>query len=149
MAVKCWILLKLLPYPPPLFQSSVIKNHSPRNHTRILPLSAPRSPADMSAYPVPGVAHPSQGPSVSLLSPAEVKDYEPPFGSKVREHPCVESMKDNVLRDRGRPEIPSSWLNHQVRSDCYERKVKFIPRKFLGRREFPSWASRRAGPLLL
>ncbi|KAF7247643.1 TGF-beta receptor type-2 [Varanus komodoensis] len=22
-------------------------------------------------------------------------------------------MKDNVLRDRGRPEIPSSWLNHQ------------------------------------
>uniref|UniRef100_A0A8C5QCK5 Serine/threonine-protein kinase receptor n=1 Tax=Leptobrachium leishanense TaxID=445787 RepID=A0A8C5QCK5_9ANUR len=43
----------------------------------------------------------------------EVKDYEPPFGSKVREHPCVESMKDNVLRDRGRPEITSSWLNHQ------------------------------------
>ncbi|XP_053119145.1 TGF-beta receptor type-2 isoform X2 [Hemicordylus capensis] len=43
----------------------------------------------------------------------EVKDYEPPFGSKVREHPCVESMKDNVLRDRGRPEIPNSWLNHQ------------------------------------
>ncbi|XP_033021171.1 TGF-beta receptor type-2 [Lacerta agilis] len=46
-------------------------------------------------------------------SVGEVKDYEPPFGSKVREHPCVESMKDNVLRDRGRPEIPSSWLNHQ------------------------------------
>ncbi|XP_075403226.1 TGF-beta receptor type-2 isoform X2 [Tenrec ecaudatus] len=43
----------------------------------------------------------------------EVKEYEPPFGSKVREHPCVESMKDSVLRDRGRPEIPSSWLNHQ------------------------------------
>lgn len=43
----------------------------------------------------------------------EVKDYEPPFGSKVREHPCVESMKDNVLRDRGRPEIPSSWMKHQ------------------------------------
>nr|XP_020663709.1 TGF-beta receptor type-2 [Pogona vitticeps] len=43
----------------------------------------------------------------------EVKEYEPPFGSKVREHPCVESMKDNVLRDRGRPEIPNSWLNHQ------------------------------------
>ncbi|XP_015212522.2 TGF-beta receptor type-2 isoform X1 [Lepisosteus oculatus] len=43
----------------------------------------------------------------------EVKEYEPPFGSKVREHPCVESMKDNVLRDRGRPEIPSGWLNHQ------------------------------------
>ncbi|XP_063308284.1 TGF-beta receptor type-2 [Pelobates fuscus] len=43
----------------------------------------------------------------------EVKDYEPPFGSKVREHPCVESMKDNVLRDRGRPEIINHWLNHQ------------------------------------
>ncbi|XP_069068104.1 TGF-beta receptor type-2 isoform X2 [Pleurodeles waltl] len=43
----------------------------------------------------------------------EVKDYEPPFGSKVREHPCVESMKDNVLRDRGRPEIPNNWLSHQ------------------------------------
>ncbi|XP_069504900.1 TGF-beta receptor type-2 [Ambystoma mexicanum] len=43
----------------------------------------------------------------------EVKDYEPPFGSKVREHPCVESMKDNVLRDRGRPEIQNSWLSHQ------------------------------------
>ncbi|XP_030061766.1 TGF-beta receptor type-2 [Microcaecilia unicolor] len=43
----------------------------------------------------------------------EVKDYEPPFGSKVREHPCVESMKDSVLRDRGRPEILNSWLSHQ------------------------------------
>uniref|UniRef100_A0A667Y2B6 TGF-beta receptor type-2 n=1 Tax=Myripristis murdjan TaxID=586833 RepID=A0A667Y2B6_9TELE len=41
----------------------------------------------------------------------EVKEYEPPFG-KVREHPCVESMKDSVLRDRGRPEIPNSWINH-------------------------------------
>lgn len=52
---------------------------------------------------------------------AEVKEYEPPFGSKVREHPCVESMKDNVLRDRGRPEIPSSWLNHQVRAPHMSR----------------------------
>ncbi|KAJ8395779.1 hypothetical protein AAFF_G00028260 [Aldrovandia affinis] len=42
----------------------------------------------------------------------EVKDYEPPFG-KLREHPCVESMKDSVLRDRGRPEIPNTWINHQ------------------------------------
>ncbi|XP_075995310.1 TGF-beta receptor type-2-like [Genypterus blacodes] len=41
----------------------------------------------------------------------EVKEYEPPFGH-VREHPCVESMKDSVLRDRGRPEIPNSWINH-------------------------------------
>lgn len=41
----------------------------------------------------------------------EVKDYEPPFG-KVREHPCVESMKDSVLRDRGRPDMPSTWFNH-------------------------------------
>ncbi|CAN9514210.1 unnamed protein product [Ophioblennius macclurei] len=43
----------------------------------------------------------------------EVKDYEPAYGSKVREHPCVESMKDNVLRDRGRPEIADKWLTHQ------------------------------------
>ncbi|XP_032367684.1 TGF-beta receptor type-2 [Etheostoma spectabile] len=43
----------------------------------------------------------------------DVKDYEPAYGSKVREHPCVESMKDNVLRDRGRPEIPDTWLRHQ------------------------------------
>lgn len=48
---------------------------------------------------------------------AEVKDYEPAYGSKVREHPCVESMKDNVLRDRGRPEIPDAWLRHQVRQN--------------------------------
>ncbi|XP_041823015.1 TGF-beta receptor type-2-like [Melanotaenia boesemani] len=41
----------------------------------------------------------------------EVKEYEPPFGN-LREHPCVESMKDSVLRDRGRPEIPNSWTNH-------------------------------------
>ncbi|XP_059822342.1 TGF-beta receptor type-2 isoform X1 [Hypanus sabinus] len=43
----------------------------------------------------------------------EVKSYESPFSSKVREHPCVESMRDIVLRDRGRPEIPSSWLVHK------------------------------------
>ncbi|KAM9309626.1 TGF-beta receptor type-2 isoform 2-T2 [Pholidichthys leucotaenia] len=43
----------------------------------------------------------------------EVKEYEPAYGSKVREPPGVESMKDNVLRDRGRPEIPDSWLRHQ------------------------------------
>ncbi|XP_027728111.1 TGF-beta receptor type-2-like, partial [Vombatus ursinus] len=52
--------------------------------------------------------------ALSLCIPlAEVKEYEPPFGSKVREHPCVESMKDNVLRDRGRPEIPNTWLSHR------------------------------------
>uniref|UniRef100_S4RWP5 Serine/threonine-protein kinase receptor n=1 Tax=Petromyzon marinus TaxID=7757 RepID=S4RWP5_PETMA len=43
----------------------------------------------------------------------DVKDYEPPFGTKVHEHPCVESMKDMVLRERGRPDIPGSWLLHQ------------------------------------
>uniref|UniRef100_A0AAQ4RHJ2 TGF-beta receptor type-2 n=1 Tax=Gasterosteus aculeatus aculeatus TaxID=481459 RepID=A0AAQ4RHJ2_GASAC len=43
----------------------------------------------------------------------EVKEYEPAYGSKVREHPCVESMKDSVLRDRGRPEIPDTWLRHK------------------------------------
>lgn len=41
----------------------------------------------------------------------EVKEYEPPFGN-LRENPCVESMKDSVLRDRGRPEIPNSWISH-------------------------------------
>uniref|UniRef100_A0A8C5GBG9 Serine/threonine-protein kinase receptor n=1 Tax=Gouania willdenowi TaxID=441366 RepID=A0A8C5GBG9_GOUWI len=39
----------------------------------------------------------------------EVKNYEPAFGSKVCEQPCVDSMRDLVLRDRGRPEIPSAW----------------------------------------
>ncbi|XP_028249959.1 TGF-beta receptor type-2-like [Parambassis ranga] len=43
----------------------------------------------------------------------EVKSYEPAFGSKVCEQPCVESMRDLVLRDRGRPDIPSAWLQHQ------------------------------------
>lgn len=60
---------------------------------------------------------------------AEVKDYEPAYGSKVREHPCVESMKDNVLRDRGRPEIPDTWLRHQVRHTlccCADRMFTYI-----------------------
>ncbi|XP_023693577.1 TGF-beta receptor type-2 [Paramormyrops kingsleyae] len=43
----------------------------------------------------------------------EVKSYEPPFRSKVCEQPCVESMRDLVLRDRGRPDIPASWTTHQ------------------------------------
>ncbi|XP_030643476.1 TGF-beta receptor type-2 [Chanos chanos] len=43
----------------------------------------------------------------------EVKSYEPPFGSMVCEQPCVDSMRDLVLRDRGRPDIPSSWTTHQ------------------------------------
>ncbi|KAK1165813.1 TGF-beta receptor type-2 [Acipenser oxyrinchus oxyrinchus] len=43
----------------------------------------------------------------------EVKSYELPFGSQVCEHPCVESMRDLVLRERGRPDIPISWLVHQ------------------------------------
>ncbi|XP_062862713.1 TGF-beta receptor type-2 [Trichomycterus rosablanca] len=42
----------------------------------------------------------------------EVKNYEPPFGSKVCEQPCVDSMRDLVLRDRGRPDIPPSWTIH-------------------------------------
>ncbi|XP_037542573.1 TGF-beta receptor type-2 [Nematolebias whitei] len=43
----------------------------------------------------------------------EVKSYEPVFGSKVCEQPCVDSMRDLVLRDRGRPDIPSTWTQHQ------------------------------------
>ncbi|XP_028819479.1 TGF-beta receptor type-2-like [Denticeps clupeoides] len=42
----------------------------------------------------------------------DVKEYEPPFGN-ILENICIESMKDCVLRDRGRPEMPSSWSNHQ------------------------------------
>ncbi|XP_046701709.1 TGF-beta receptor type-2 isoform X2 [Silurus meridionalis] len=42
----------------------------------------------------------------------EVKSYEPPFGSKVCDQPCVDSMRDLVLRDRGRPDIPLSWTIH-------------------------------------
>ncbi|XP_075994811.1 TGF-beta receptor type-2-like, partial [Genypterus blacodes] len=44
---------------------------------------------------------------------AEVKSYEPAFGSRVCEQPCVDSMRDLVLRDRGRPDIPSVWTQHQ------------------------------------
>uniref|UniRef100_A0A671V628 Serine/threonine-protein kinase receptor n=1 Tax=Sparus aurata TaxID=8175 RepID=A0A671V628_SPAAU len=43
----------------------------------------------------------------------EVKSYEPAFGSKVCEQPCVDSMRDLVLRDRGRPDIPTAWTQHQ------------------------------------
>ncbi|KAM9710710.1 TGF-beta receptor type-2 [Menidia menidia] len=43
----------------------------------------------------------------------EVKGYEPAFGSKVCEQPCVDSMRDLVLRDRGRPDIPTTWTQHQ------------------------------------
>ncbi|XP_074550997.1 TGF-beta receptor type-2 [Halichoeres trimaculatus] len=43
----------------------------------------------------------------------EVKSYEPAFGSKVCEQPCVDSMRDLVLRDRGRPDIPLAWTEHQ------------------------------------
>ncbi|XP_016311327.1 TGF-beta receptor type-2-like [Sinocyclocheilus anshuiensis] len=41
----------------------------------------------------------------------DVREYEPPFG-KLKDHLCVESMKDDVIRDRLRPEIPASWSNH-------------------------------------
>uniref|UniRef100_A0A8C8SR40 TGF-beta receptor type-2 n=1 Tax=Pelusios castaneus TaxID=367368 RepID=A0A8C8SR40_9SAUR len=43
----------------------------------------------------------------------EVKSYELPFGSKVQEQPCVDTMRDIVLHGRGRPEIPCNWLLHQ------------------------------------
>ncbi|XP_012738213.2 TGF-beta receptor type-2 [Fundulus heteroclitus] len=43
----------------------------------------------------------------------EVKSYEPAFGSKVCEQPSVDSMRDLVLRDRGRPDIPPAWTQHQ------------------------------------
>lgn len=43
----------------------------------------------------------------------EVKSYEPAFGSQVCEQPCVDSMRDLVLRDRGRPDIPAAWTQNQ------------------------------------
>ncbi|XP_056899084.1 TGF-beta receptor type-2-like, partial [Takifugu flavidus] len=43
----------------------------------------------------------------------EVKSYEPAFGSQVCEQPCVDSMRDLVLRDRGRPDIPALWSQHK------------------------------------
>ncbi|XP_056391955.1 TGF-beta receptor type-2-like isoform X2 [Hyla sarda] len=42
----------------------------------------------------------------------EVRNYELPFGSMVRERPCVETMRDVVLHGRGRPDIPDSWRRH-------------------------------------
>lgn len=30
------------------------------------------------------------------------------------EQPCVDSMRDLVLRDRGRPDIPPLWGQHKV-----------------------------------
>ncbi|XP_043930954.1 TGF-beta receptor type-2-like [Protopterus annectens] len=42
-----------------------------------------------------------------------VKSYELPFSSKFQEHPSMESIRDIVLRDRCRPEIPKNWLEHK------------------------------------
>ncbi|XP_057184409.1 TGF-beta receptor type-2 isoform X2 [Triplophysa rosa] len=41
----------------------------------------------------------------------DVREYKPPFGT-FGEHPCVDSMKDHVIRDRLRPEIPATWNSH-------------------------------------
>ncbi|KAM9496426.1 TGF-beta receptor type-2 isoform 1-T1 [Clarias gariepinus] len=40
----------------------------------------------------------------------EVREYEPPFGKL--NQPCIESMKDTVIRDRERPEIRLGWRTH-------------------------------------
>ncbi|PWA15202.1 hypothetical protein CCH79_00008652 [Gambusia affinis] len=56
----------------------------------------------------------------------EVKEYKPPFGN-LREHPCVESMKDSVLRDRGRPEIPNSWTSHASGSPSLTDRLTVVP----------------------
>ncbi|MCJ8735523.1 hypothetical protein PDJAM_G00248010 [Pangasius djambal] len=40
----------------------------------------------------------------------EMREYEPPFGKLNK--PCIESMKDTVIRDRERPEILPSWRTH-------------------------------------
>ncbi|XP_076862347.1 TGF-beta receptor type-2 isoform X2 [Brachyhypopomus gauderio] len=41
----------------------------------------------------------------------DVLEYAPAFG-KLQGNPCVESMKDIVIRDRERPDIPHSWCKH-------------------------------------
>lgn len=56
---------------------------------------------------------------------AEVKGYEPPFGSKVCDQPCVDSMRDLVLRDRGRPDIPLCWTIHPVCATALITKQHF------------------------
>ncbi|KAM8857018.1 LOW QUALITY PROTEIN: TGF-beta receptor type-2-like [Synchiropus picturatus] len=43
----------------------------------------------------------------------EVRSYQPVFGSQVCEQPSVDSMRELVLRDRGRPQIPLAWTQHQ------------------------------------
>nr|XP_033802635.1 TGF-beta receptor type-2-like isoform X2 [Geotrypetes seraphini] len=59
----------------------------------------------------------------------EVKSYELPFGSKVCEQPCVETMRDIVLHGRGRPEIPSSWCVHQISFYTFQRSSYCINSK--------------------
>uniref|UniRef100_UPI00358E416F TGF-beta receptor type-2-like n=2 Tax=Myxine glutinosa TaxID=7769 RepID=UPI00358E416F len=54
----------------------------------------------------------------------DVQPYKPPFGEKVHEHPCVESMKDIVLRERGRPDIPGSWRRHSAMSSLCETMIE-------------------------
>ncbi|XP_056598041.1 TGF-beta receptor type-2 [Triplophysa dalaica] len=41
----------------------------------------------------------------------DVREYKPPFGT-FGERPCVDSMKDHVIRDQLRPEIPATWNSH-------------------------------------
>ncbi|KAJ8350617.1 hypothetical protein SKAU_G00257470 [Synaphobranchus kaupii] len=95
----------------------------------------------------------------------EVKSYEPPFGSKVCDQPCVESMRDLVLRDRGRPDIPASWVTHQgmailcaTITECWDHDPEArltahcVVERFNsldqeeGRQELPSTDSDQPGP---
>ncbi|TVK90172.1 TGF-beta receptor type-2 [Bagarius yarrelli] len=40
----------------------------------------------------------------------DLREYKPPFGRL--HHPCIESMKDAVIRNQERPEILPSWRTH-------------------------------------
>lgn len=64
---------------------------------------------------------------VYVCAGAEVKSYEPAFGSKVCEQPCVDSMRDLVLRDRGRPDIPLAWTQHEVRHSHKDSTAALSP----------------------
>ena len=44
-----------------------------------------------------------------------VDEYKPPFHEWIGEDPTVDEMKDVVINERKRPEIPERWSTDQVR----------------------------------
>ncbi|XP_078661441.1 TGF-beta receptor type-2-like isoform X2 [Branchiostoma floridae x Branchiostoma belcheri] len=58
----------------------------------------------------------------------DVGPYQPAFADKLSgDHPGIDTMKDVVIRERERPDIPSHWLAHQglcrmseIIEDCWD-----------------------------